>query len=234
MKTKDKNLKFQIIVIVAAVVFTLIYVLGVSLTWNKEFWDKDDYIGNIFGPAIDSLEYGFSSWTNAIFTAILPILFSSIILSLLYLNDKKYVFASFLTIMLIFSIPFVASIVFYIMMFVSCTPTVALLYNLCFGVCLTNALPACVLGTSTCLSCYHFNTKELIGKTKTKSYSTNYVPGGTRTVKADVKDNSGNIIGTVETKRYEKGYSYTSSETTTTRRYKCTVCGNVTESTITD
>ena len=55
-KVKDKNMKNQIIVIVAVVVFTLIYVLCTSLTWNEEFWDRDDYIGNSFGPASDSLE----------------------------------------------------------------------------------------------------------------------------------------------------------------------------------
>ena len=234
MEVKDKNIKSQVIVIAIAVVFTIIYVLGVSLTWDKEFWSKDDYIGNIFGPASDSLKYGFSSWTNAIFTAILPLVFSGIILASLYLNDKKYVFVCFIALLLLFAVPFIASIVFYIMMFVSCTPTVALLYNLCFGICLTNLLPFVILSSSTCLSCYHFNTKELIDKTKTKSYSSHYVPGGNRTVKADVKDNSGNVIGTIETQRYEKGYSYTSSETTTTRRYKCTVCGKVTESTTKD
>lgn len=231
-KTEDLNKKNQIILIICALVMMLVYVLGVALSWDQSFWKRDDYVGNIFGPAKDSIKYAFSSWTNAIFALIIPLILASIHISLLIgLCSKKKIKIYYTPICLMASLPLTASIVMYIVMFVNCTPTIALIYNLCFGASMVNFPAFLSVMLSTCEKCYHYQTKELLSTTKKKSYSTNYVPGGYRTVKADVKDNSGNVIGTIETQRYEKGHSYTSSSTTTTRKYKCTVCGNVTEST---
>ena len=230
-KVQSSYTKNQIIAIIVGVVLSLAYVLCVVFTWDSGFWKRDDYIGNIFGPAKDSLKYAFSSWINVIFTFIMPIIFMSVNIGVIFGTlDKQIVKILYIVIWAVESTLFLASFVTYIIMFVNCTPVIAMIYNLCFGVSLIYFLPFVMLLSSTCTKCYHLNTKELIDTTKRKSYSTNYVPGGYRTVKADVKDESGNVIGSIETQRYEKGHSYTSSNTTVTRRYKCSVCGNVTES----
>ena len=76
-----------------------------------------------------------------------------------------------------------------------------------------------------------FNTKELVDKTKSQTCSYDYVPGGYKTVTAEVKDKSVNLVGTVETQKYQSGYYTSSSKTEATRTYRCTVCGNLSEST---
>ena len=230
--TFDKNKKGQNIMIFSALIFSVVYAVCVILSWDSAYWRKDDYIGNIFGPAKDSVKYAFSSLPNIIFTVILPMAFAMALMSMLVsLNSKKYIKAYYGFGIAFFGVPMLASVILYFIMFANCTPSIAMLYNLSFGLSLINGITFAVLMTSTCTKCYHFGTKELVGTTKYKSYQTNYVPGGYRTVKADIKDSSGRVVGSVEGKRYEEGHSYTSSSTETTKTYKCTVCGAMTSST---
>ena len=64
-KTEDSNKKNQIILIICALVMMLVYVLGVALSWDQSFWKRDDYVGNIFGPAKDSILASRSSSTRS-------------------------------------------------------------------------------------------------------------------------------------------------------------------------
>ena len=105
------------------------------------------------------------------------------------------------------------------------------IYNVAWSFVFVLLLPFILLMVKTCYKCFYFNTKVCTEKDSYTTYSPKYVEGGYRTVKADVKDSGGNVIGTIEAKKYEEGYTYTSSSTSQTKTYVCTNCGNVTTTT---
>ena len=229
METKDKNKKGQWTVAITQLVCMVAFVVGAVLIWDGDFWDKKDYIGNIFGPLGDLIEYTFSSWTNAIVLCILAIVYTSIMTAALFKNNQKHIGGYYIFISITFGGLELLSLVFHFIIFSSCTPTKAMLYSIFTASSYVALIPFAVTQALTCMKCWYFNTKKEISKATFKEYETNYVPGGYRTVKADIKDESGTVIGSVEGKRYEEGYSYTSSSKKVVKTYQCTNCGDITK-----
>ena len=229
METKDKNKKGQWTVAITQLVCMVAFVVGAILVWDGDFWNKKDYIGNVFGPLSHLIKYTFSSWPNAIVLCVLAIVYTSSITGALFVNDKKYIGGYYTFISASFGVLELLSLVFHFIIFNSCTPTKAMLYSIFTGLAFVTAFPFMMVQTLTCFKCWYFDTKKEISKATFKEYETNYVPGGYRTVKADIKDESGTVIGSVEGKRYEEGYSYTSSSKKVVKTYQCTNCGDITK-----
>ena len=82
----------------------------------------------------------------------------------------------------------------------------------------------CVMG-GACPKCKILGVKKLVGSDERKGTATGYVAPGYETVTADIKDESGNKVGTVEAKVHRDGYSYEYNTKTVVRHYHCENCG---------
>lgn len=82
----------------------------------------------------------------------------------------------------------------------------------------------CVMG-GACPRCKILGVKKLVGSDERKGTATGYVAPGYETVTADIKDESGNKVGTVEAKVHRDGYSYEYNTKTVVRHYHCENCG---------
>ena len=235
--TKCVNKKGQLCTMLFHLSFIILFVFVLLVNWNQQMWEDIQFkvrdgsvVEDLLKPVFASLEHAFSSKTNVIFLVLLPIVLSLVLVILIFIfcnkkNISKY--NAFLS--NTFTWPLLASIGIYISLFYVDNSLMVMLYNIFFGLFFISLAPFILAMVKTCHNCGYFNTKKCISASSTESYYPKHVEGGYRTIKADVKDSSGNIVGTVEAKKYEEGYTYAATSTSTIKRYRCSNCGNITE-----
>ena len=187
---------------------------------------------DILKPVIGLLEHLFSASGNIYFVLLFGLVLSLTLTVLLFVFCGKRSIAHYLSfVSWCFGVAALLSFVIYVILFSSATPTLIYFYHTALGIMLMLLLPFVVVMVKTCFKCYCFNTKVCTGQEEATSYYQKHVDGGYKTVRGDLRDRSGNVIGKVETKAYVEGYDYTTSSTTKTKTYVCIKCGDVTERT---
>ena len=235
--SKDTNKKNNLILIITHVSFIIIFIVGLILTWNHQVWDGIQFdvedgsvFTDIFEPIIDSLEYMFGSESNIVFSFVLPIVQSILLMILLFVfcNKKSIeIYNDFIYKPI--SVSILGIIGIHILLFFISNSIIVMLYNIAFGTFFISLLPFILVMVKTCYKCGYFNTKKCISETTSETHIPKYVEGGYKTVKADVKDTSGSTVGTIEVKKYEEGHTYISTSTTKTIEFICLNCGNITK-----
>ena len=236
---KTDNLKNQLILIGINISLLALFIIMLVLNWNHSFWEgvqfkvKDGSVfTDLFDPMKMSLEHSLTGTNNIIFTFVLPIATSLVLTILAFvLCSKKYIKLYVTTITWIMSISTLLGFVTYIILFFACNSVTLILYNVGNGMFISSLIPFIVTMVNTCGKCGYFNTKKLVKESTYKTYTPKYVEGGYRTITTEIKDESGNNLGSLETKVYEQGHTYMSTSTTKTKQYICIKCGDVSETT---
>lgn len=233
-KEKNKNQynvpasKFGTIFIMSLLLISIaIFVYFTINYWKKTWWDSND--GDLLGIAKLIENIGSSSKSFLVYF-VLPIGLGLLISAFIYpLNKGKTVNVLFVVMIALASISVLTTIALWIIWIIKVSNTIAFYMNLACCIAIISTPSFVVLMKGTCEKCGTFGCMVNTKNSSSKTYSTHNVSGRYETVSADIKDESGNKVGTLETQVYRPAYSYTSSKTTTTKIYVCKICGNVTE-----
>lgn len=234
-KNDNKNKGGQILLAIITLLAIAGYAVCVVLFWDNDLltgcaWDN-------YGPfgAIVIVAYGFihcfSSWLNAGIYLFGPIVLGTLIYIFMSKNKGKSLknYENFIwgIFWISLSVGVVGSIV---ASFVSDMHIPAMICLIGYGAFFVILIPFICLLSKTCDKCGMYDTKISIGSDTEEYDHENYVPGGYRYTTSELKDSNGNKVGEIETKKYEEGYSYTTTSKVTTTYYKCTNCGHETSS----
>lgn len=231
----NKNTGGQILLAIVTLLAIAGYAVCVVLFWDNDLltgcaWDN-------YGPfgAIVIVAYGFihcfSSWLNAGIYLFGPIVLGTLIYIFMSKNKgkslknyEKFIWGIF---WISLSVGVVGSIV------ASCVSDMHIPAMICligYGAFFVIIIPFVSVTSKLCDKCGLYGTKIVIGSDTHEYDHENYVPGGYRYTTSELKDSNGNKVGEIETKKYEEGYSYTTTSKVTTTYYKCTNCGHETSS----
>ena len=177
--------KWQIILFAVALVAIAAVSLCVVLTWQDAFWDEEDYLGDIFAPASESIMYLVENWKVSLFAVALTVAFT-ITLAIISAKtpDGTYLGAYKKFIIAIGFTAIAAQAILYVVIFVHCTPLVAMLYHITFGISVM-LISQIVAVFSTCPYCGCYKTLEVVSSSTSKYYTGEYKTVSTTSIVVD-------------------------------------------------
>lgn len=232
-KNKDKLSKSrQTLMIILTLLAVIVYGLCVVLFWDYDWWNAKfaECNSGLFN-AIQIVVYivlnCFHSWLSAGILIAGPIVLGCLIIAVLSKQKGKYMKGYSIFTYTLFNIAWPVGIVASIVAaFMKDMHIATMVCTIGCGTFLLMLFPFIALckGSGMCKKCGCYGKEKIDSKTYSGSHET-YVPGGYKYDKYDVKDESGNKVGTLETKKYEEGYYKTETYSSEEICYRCINCG---------
>lgn len=236
MEKIDKNEKQhnsrQTLMIILTLLAVIAYGVCVVLFWDYDWWNAKfaechSGLFNVFQIAFYIVANCFHSWLSAGIFIAGPIVLGCLIIVVLSKQKGKYMKGYSILTYTLFNIAWpvgiVASIVASFMKDMHIATMVSVIGCGIFLLMLFPFIALCK-GSGMCKKCGCYGKQKIDSKSYSGSYET-YVPGGYKYNTYDVKDESGNKVGTLETKKYEEGHYKTNTYSTEDVCYRCINCG---------